>query len=232
MNPKGNIWLAGGKRNVGKTHTAMEIAQEFFLRSNVPKSIIVFDHTHNSSYNPYALMPLTIGDLYFLPRQERIKGIVRSDDIDGFAQVVTEQVERCSILFDDCGVLFRGNLTRQREKLLKTPKNNGNELIFQAHSFREIAPALLEQANMYIVKETVDDPTNLPSKVIARQQIGQLLIDVIKENFGLESNKKWATRIYDTEDDEVWIRDTQTGIFHLAPGEDYFPFSNKKRFLM
>ena len=231
MNPKGNIWLAGGKRSVGKTHTAMEIAQEFFLRSKVPKRIIVFDHTNNSSYIPYGLMPLTVDDLYFLPQQERIRGIVRSDDIDGFAQVVTEQVECCSILFDDCGVLFRGNLTKQREKLLKTPKNNCNELIFQAHSFREIAPALLEQANMYIVKETVDDPLYLPTKVIARQQIGQLLIDVIRENFTLESNKKWATRIYDTEDDEVWVRDKQTGIFSIVPGEDYFPFSNKKRIL-
>jgi hypothetical protein len=231
MNAKGNIWLAVGKRNVGKTFTAMEMAIEIFLRENVPKSIIVFDHTNNSSYNTYNLTPLKINQLKKLKSGPLIRGIVRSDEIDEFAKTVTDYVERCTIVFDDCGVLFQGNLTKERKTLLKTPKNNGTELIFQGHSFRELAPALLEQSNMYIIKQTVDDPENLPSKLIAREEIGFLLIDVIRENFQYEANRKFATRIYDTEEDQIWIKNPDTGIYHIVSGEDVFPFSAKNRYL-
>ncbi|WP_028664915.1 hypothetical protein [Runella zeae] len=232
MNAKGNIWLAVGKRNVGKTYTALQLATEFSIRGSVRKHILVYDHTNNSSYNTHNLIPLTLEQIiYLLPlQQEPIRGIVRGVEIDEFCEAVTHHVSKSSILFDDCGVLFRGNLTIAREKLLKTPKNNGNELIFQAHSIREIAPALLEQANMYILKQTVDDPENLPPKLIARREIGHLLTEVIRENYTLESNQKWATRIYDTEDDEIWIPDSN-GDFTIHRGEDYFPFSYKNKYL-
>ncbi len=231
MNPKGNIWLAVGKRNVGKTYTAMQIAEEFYLRENVPKSIIVFDHTNNSSYNDYGLDPITLEQImYVLPKYPYpIRAIVRGVEIDEFAEVVINYVSQCSILFDDCGVLFRGNLTIPRQKLLKTPKNNGTELIFQAHNIREISPALLGEANMYIIKQTVDDPDNLPPKLIATREISHLLIETIKENFQMPPNKKWATRVYDTEDDEVWLPGPN-GTFQIVNGEDYFPFSAKKRY--
>lgn len=229
MNPKGNIWLAVGKRNVGKTHTAMTIAEEFYYRNSVPKSIIVFDHTNNSSYNQYNLTPMTANQLTWLDPSQLIRAIVRSDDIDFFASVITNYGWACSIVFDDCGVLFRGNLTLAKEKLLKTPKNNGTELIFQAHSIREISPSLLAAANMYIIKQTVDDPDNLPDKLIARREISHLLIETIKENFDRPPNQKWATRVYDTEDDEVWLTN-ENGDFEIVNGEDYFPFSAKKRY--
>lgn len=232
MNPKGNIWLAVGRRNAGKTYTAMQIAEEFFRHPRVRKSIIVFDHTNNSSYNTYGLTQITLEQMiYVLPYQlQPIRAIVRGVEIDEFADVVINYISQCSILFDDCGVMFRGNLTMEREKLLKTPKNNGTELIFQAHSIREIAPALLEQANMYIIKQTNDDPDTLPNKLIAKREISQLLIDTIRENYNRPANEKFATRVYDVEDDSVWVQD-QNGIFQIAQGEDYFPFSAKKRYL-
>lgn len=232
MHPKGNIWLAVGKRSVGKTHTAMEMAYEFYLKPNVPKSILVFDHSNNSSYDPYQLMPLTIADLSKIPwRMQRIAGIVRSDDIEEFSHAVTNYVKRCTVLFDDCGVLFRANLTKKQGKMLKSPKNNANEMIFQAHSFREISPELLESSNMYIIKETVDDYEQLPQKLISRREISYLLVEVIKENFERPSNQKWATRIFDLEDYDVWMQNPE-GVYEIIPGADVFPFSAKNRLLL
>lgn len=232
MNPKGNIWLAIGTSDTGKTHTVMEMAYGFSERSRIPKSIIVFDHTNNSSYHKYNLRPLSLHDLYYIRPEHLVRGIVQSDDIDEFCRIVTMYIERCIIIFDDCGVHFRGNLTTDRESLLKTRKNNGTELIFQTHTFREIAPSLLDQTNMFILKETVDDPEDLPSKVTAKREIGYLLIEIIRENLRREEDQKWATRIYDPHSYKVWIQNPDTTKFKIVSGNDYFPFSAKKRYAL
>ena len=233
MNPKGNIFLALGKRDVGKTYTTMEMAQRAQDRGKVQKSLLVYDHTNNSSYNQYDLTPVTIEQvMYELPYLRKpFRCIIHYDDIDHFCEVVNLYLSLCCIVFDDCGVLFRGNLTIPKEKLLKTPKNNGRELFFQAHRLSEISPSLLAAANMYIIKQTVEDFDKLPPKVICRRELKYLLEQCVEENAQRPAKQKWATRVYDTEEDEVWIPKVVDGQedFEIISGEDYFPFSPKRQ---
>lgn len=228
MNAKGNTWLVVGTRDVGKTYTAMKLAEDFHLRPAVPKSIVVFDHSNNDSYEGYGLLPLELHQIPFIDWHSRpFQAIVRGEEeqFDEFCHLMTQHSRLTSIVFDDCGIFFEGNLTRERKQILKTPKNNFNELIFQGHNYAEMAPRLLRESNMYIVKQTVDDPDDLPDKVIAKRQIRQLMIEVIQENFTRPEKQKWATRIYDIEADDVWVLEKATNTFSVVRGELHFPFS-------
>ncbi len=180
MNPKGNTWLVVGTRDVGKTHTAMKLAEDFFLRERAPKSIVVFDHSNNDSYLAYDLLPLELHQIPHINWQAYpFRAIVRGEEeqFDEFCHLMTQYSRSTCIVFDDCGIFFEANLTRERKQILKTPKNNYNELIFQGHNYAEMAPRLLRESNMYIVKQTVDDPDDLPDKLIAKRQIRQLMIE-------------------------------------------------------
>ncbi len=232
MNAKGNTWLVIGTRDVGKTYTAMKLAEDFFLREKHPKSIVVFDHSHNDSYGHYPLIPLELHQLplvnwWAAPFQAIVRG--EEEEFDEFCELMTHFSRMTSIVFDDCGLFFEGNLTQERKRILKTPKNNLNELIFQGHNYAEMAPRLLRESNMYVVKQTIDDPDNLPDKLIAKRQIRQLMIEVIRENETRPEKMKWATRIYDTESDEVWILKEKSNTFEIAPGAQHFPFLQKYR---
>lgn len=228
MNLKGNTWLVTGSRDVGKTFTAMQLAEEFFLSPVCPKSIVVFDHSNNDSYLQYPLHPLTLPQI---PQLDWLaypfRAIVRGDEeqFDEFCHLMTHFSRRTCIVFDDCGIFFEGNLTQERKRILKTPKNNENELIFQGHNYAEMAPRLLRESNMYVIKQTTDDPDELPDKVIAKKQVRQLMIEVIQENYQRPPKQKWATRIYDTETDEVWLLDPVSNTFQVVEGQQHFPFS-------
>lgn len=230
MNPRGNIFLAIGTRNTGKSFTSLNLAYSFHLRTKGGKSIIIFDHTNNSTYDSFVSQYGTLVSIEYLKENDiRADGVylVRSDEIDDFADAMVNYVRNSVIIFDDVGVLFNGNLSKMRGKLLKTPKNNFLELIFQAHSIREVAPALLDQVNMFIIKESRDDFDDLPSKLPAQKEIAHCLFEVVRENVSLPSNKKYATIIYDTEAHEVWHYDLKKGEFKIKKGQDFFPFSNQ-----
>ena len=178
------------------------------------------------------MIPLELHQIPLIDwRAYPFKAIVRGDEeqFDEFCRLMTHYSRLTCIVFDNCGIFFEGNLTQERKKILKTPKNNWNELIFQGHNYAEMAPRLLRESNMYIVKQTVDDPDELPEKVIAKRRIRQLMIEVIQENYRRPPKQRWATRIYDTETDEVWVLEEKTNTFAIVSGENHFPFSDKYR---
>lgn len=224
MNKKGNNWGVFGKKNTGKTWESLRVAASFYYRERNPKKLLILDHTNNSSYAGFPSVDLNRLeyrlDMEFIGKVQ----VYSKAEIDRFCQLVVENVRNTVVMFDDCGVLFRGVLSGAKERLLKSPKNNGNEYIFQTHSIRETAPALLEQIDVFVLKQTRDNYDDLPGKLPARREIGHLIGEVAEENRGNEDGKKWATRIYDAEADTLLVLDPETLTLFTQPAEAYFPW--------
>ncbi len=205
MNAKGNNWTFFGKKNTGKTYEALEFAKYFNEREINPKRIIVFDHSNNSSYDSITKEVPLERLQWALPKGDVVR--IKSDDFDTFAEYCLLYVRNSVVVIDDSSAFFQGNVRGTRLKFLKSPKNNGNEYMFQCHSVRETAPLLIENTDILVLKETRDDPEDLPGKLIGRNRIIPLMHELIAENETYPSGKKWATRVYDQEEDTIWIKD-------------------------
>lgn len=229
MNQKGNVWGFFGTRNTGKTHEALALSLEFRVgayRKN-PKRIIVYDHSNNSSYSDITKV-IQMEDLQkTLPKDAVVK--IQSDDYDKFSYFCSNYVKNAVVIYDDAGSFFgSGAMTKAQKQLLKTPKNNGLELLLQFHYFggTEVSPDLLKMMNMLVLKETSDDFNDLPNKVQPRKEIGYLLFDIAKENTMRPENQKWTTRYFDKEEYRVGIRNENT--VEWLNGKEYFPFAKQK----
>ncbi|MFT4033212.1 MAG: hypothetical protein QM669_12385 [Siphonobacter sp.] len=205
MNQKGNNWAAFGKKNTGKTYEVMALARYFNERKYNPKRIIVFDHSQNSSYDDITKVIPIKRLQYALPKQDIVK--VQDTDFDLFAEMCLLYVRNSVVVIDDSSAYFRGNVNDIRLRLLKSPKNNGNEYMFQCHSVGETAPRLLENIDMFILKETREDPNDLPGKLPGRNRIAPLIRYAKEANRELLPNQKWTTVVYDGEEDVVWVKD-------------------------
>lgn len=202
MNQKGNNWAAFGKKNTGKTYEVMQFARYFNERAKNPKRIIIFDHSNNTSYADVTDVIDMDRLRWQLPARAVVK--VQSTDFDTFAELVLMYVRNAVIVIDDSSAYFRNNVNDIRLRFLKSPKNNGNEYMFQCHSLRESAPLLLENIDIFMLKETRDQIEGLPAKVPGAKRIELLLREIANENKLLPEGEKWATRCYDQEEDTVW----------------------------
>lgn len=226
MNARGNNWGLFGKKNTGKTHEALEWAAYFHERESAPKRILIFDHSQNSSYRDFTDVIPMERLRYRLPADAVVK--VQDTDFDTFAEYVLMYVRNTVVVIDDSSAFFRGNIPDIRLRFLKSPKNNGNEYMFQCHSIRETAPLLLENIDLFVLKETRDNLREIPAKLPGRNRIIPLMEEIIEENRARESGKKWATRIYDNEDDVVWLKDVDTPVdsvidsYSIFEANDYF----------
>ncbi|WP_420154124.1 hypothetical protein [Siphonobacter sp.] len=228
MNIQGNNWMFFGKKNTGKTFEALEFAKHFFQRDVNPKRIIVFDHSNNTSYKEITdVIPMERLQ-WQLPKKAIVK--VQSDDFDTFAEYCLMYVRNAVVVIDDSSAFFQGNVRGTRLKFLKSPKNNGNEYMFQCHSVRETAPLLLENTDIFVLKETRDDANDLPTKLVGRNRIIPLMNELIEENDTYPSGQKWATRVYDQEEDTIWFKDLRIPLddvesvfdtYGIMPARDY-----------
>jgi hypothetical protein len=226
MNAQGNNWIFVGKRNTGKTFSALQLSLFFRVGDyarNI-KKIIVLDHANNSSYSEIGNI-LTIEQLQYRQPLDLVCK-VQTDDIEAFCDILIKKIRNSVVIFDDAGTIFGGHLTDLQRLLLKTPKNNGNEYFFQFHQFGgvEIPPDMLRATNMFVVKETIDDFNDLPQKVQPNMEIRYLLYKAKMDNEKLPINQSWATYIYDSEADKVLINN------EWINGNDFFPKRKQNEF--
>jgi hypothetical protein len=91
-----------------------------------------------------------------LPKDAVVK--IQSDDYDRFSHFCSNYVKNAVVIYDDAGSFFgSGAMTKAQKQLLKTPKNNGLELLLQFHYFggTEVSPDLLKMMNMLVLKRPV-----------------------------------------------------------------------------
>ena len=222
----------GGTIDTGKTHTAKQYAELLAHRLIngdfiQVRPIIVLDHSDNAtSYEGYTVIPMEYlqKDLDILnnPQFKRVRICVDDDDdIDEFCKYLIHFQRDVVVIFDDIGNYFTGNLSDIQKKVIKTPKNNGIDLIYQFHSWKEIAPKLLAVCSVAIVKETPDKNIKNIDRLQMSDYMQILNKEVIEENKHRESGKKYATRILDNKYGKVTVMDLNNN-FKTYNVYDYF----------
>lgn len=203
MNSKGNVWAGLGMRDTGKSFEQLKIAEYFRMREIAPKRTIIYDWTENdSTYGNIKL--INVKDLDFvLPQRAIVK--VQERDTDLFLEKCLSISNAC-IIFDDATSKFKKIVPKALEELFYKVKNNRIELMFQFHTLRATAPALLDAANMYVIKATIDA---FPIKDTAPfpEVIEKLISDCRSENRLYDESKQWATRIFDVGNQSIWRKD-------------------------
>ncbi|MFC0181467.1 hypothetical protein SAMN04515674_104268 [Pseudarcicella hirudinis] len=202
MNPKGNVWWIGGKKDTGKSFEALKIAEYFRKREVNPKRTIIFDHTFNNS-TYHGIQIIDIKDLdYVLPKKASVR--VQTTDWRLFIEKCFK-IKNAVIIFDDVTAIFRGNIPDVLLTLCGKAKNERLEIMFQFHTINETAPSLIRASDMMVIKQTLD---SLPVKSSCRENvlISHIIQDCRTENKSLPEKKKYATRLLDTVDDKIYIK--------------------------
>jgi hypothetical protein len=203
MNPKGNVWAGFGKRDSGKSFEQLALAEMFRTRTKSPKRTIIYDWTQNDATYGHIQL-IDIEDLnYKLPVRALVK--VQNRDTDLFL-TKCQLLHNACIIIDDATAKFKGIIPRPLEELLYKAKNQRLEIMFQFHTIRASAPALLDACNMFLIKATTDA---MPIKSTAPfpEVIEKIILDCRAENRNYDEKKNWATRIFDVGSETVWIKD-------------------------
>lgn len=213
-------WGVCGKQQTGKTHITLEFAREIQKLSHKP--ILVYDSANNASYKDITnTLDIETLENYAL-EDDTIWKISGFKDFEYFLEVLTMIVRNTIVVLDDCGRLFRSNLTDIQMEFVTSTKNNGNDVFYQFHNFNDIGPILCRTFQMIILKEQAG---SIPSKVQGYERLNILHNEIMLENEKLPPKRKWAYRVYDIDSDEVYLED-HNGVFTQIEGSTYF--KNKK----
>lgn len=209
LHPQGNRILFIGASDTGKTYECMEFAKYFREREKAPKRTIVFDHTQNdSSYSETKVIQLSDLD-YKLPQRGcfRIKVNLSKnpEDLKGFFDKCSMLTNSCVILDDTTG-LFRGGVPDWVITFLGLRKNNRLEIMFQIHNIKATAPAILENSDVWVLKQT-GDSFPLKGTCPDRDLVEKLLKECKAENEKNEYRNLWATRILINEKNQIFRKD-------------------------
>lgn len=218
---KGQNWGVFGMMNTGKTHQTLDVALK--LQKKTGKRIIIFDHSSNESYDKFKnIIPIDYLQ-YQLPQNVVYK--VQSDDIDTFCQYAVHFLRNSILVIDDSGIFFSAGFPKNRERFIKSAKNNGLDIFYQVHSFREIGPALLENLHMILLKEISNK--EIDNRLPWKTKIQWLHEEIVEENNKRPKDQLWSYRIYNVYEDVVFIDDGKGG-FKAFQGRDYFKKYEKK----
>lgn len=209
LHPQGNRILCIGASDTGKTHESLEFARYFREREKSPKRTIVFDHTNNdSSYK--GSREIKISDLsHKLPQKGYFRVKVNlaqnPEDLKLFFDKCSMLRNTCIVLDDTTG-LFRGGVPDWLITFLGLRKNNRLEIIFQIHNIKATAPAILENSDVWVLKQT-GDSFPLKSTCPNRELVERLLKECFAENHRNNYKNLWATRILINEKNRIYRKD-------------------------
>lgn len=199
---QGKNWGVFGKMNTGKTYTSLMLA--FALSAEFNRRVIVLDHSDNQSYDaintiiPVERLQYNLDEFGSDPLKVRMLTRDKDAEFNNFCHFCMQNVRNSIIVIDDSGVFFKGGFEKIREMFIKSSKNTYNDVFFQAHSFREVGPGLLDNLQVFVIKELTSD--NMPNKIPDQHIIEKLHNEVIADNMRRPRNKRWSYRIFDSHE--------------------------------
>lgn len=208
MNPKGNVWWIGGKRDTGKSYESLMIADYFHQRKANPKRVIVIDHTNNEdTYGHIKKIKLSALD-FKLPEDGYFR-ICREENEPNFDFKTCYQklakLANTVIDFDDVTGVLRGTAPAELMTLCGLAKNQRLEIIFQFHTVTATAPQIIGVCNMIVVKQTNED-LPLKESFVNSRMVGVLMQEIRAENRTYDDRKKWGTRILDVDSEQIYVK--------------------------
>lgn len=219
IHPQGNRYLFTGASDTGKSYLNMMFAKYFREREVAPKRTVIFEHQRNDetygNVEKYGVIKeISLKDLdYTLPQKGAFRIVSR--DLDGFLDKAMKMVNTFFV-FDDATSLFRKSVPDKVLQFLGLRKNQRLEISFQIHTFKAIAPDLLENTDIWLIKQTGD---SLPVKDSCpnAENVTKLLQECMNENAKNNYVNMWATRVYIPLENKVYRMDT------TKPFEKAFP---------
>lgn len=192
-----NILHVGAKKT-GKTTESLKIMVDFW--ENQQKPCIVLDLNNHPSFQP--LIPLSIEQVrhfnrrkhgnkpYYVFRPDADPMAVYGSVLE-FCQAVAYYVRNSVVIYDDFTTYVEGNFHPLIKGLILGNRNACNDYIFNVHSFGDVGPFVLKHTEIYMIRDTADDPNDLPTKipVRARSLVRQALIEVSRENRSVPEGK-------------------------------------------
>lgn len=210
LHEQGNRFLFIGASDTGKSYLNMMFAKYFRERKISPKRTVIFEHQRNDetygNVEKYGkIKEITLNDLdYSLPQ----RGVFRiiSRDIDGFLDKAMKMVNTFFVI-DDGTSLFRKSVPNKVIQFLGLRKNQRLEIAIQIHTIKAVAPDLLENTDIWVIKQTGD---SLPVKDSCpnAENVTKLLRECMTENAKNNYKNMWATRVYIPLENKVYRMET------------------------
>ena len=172
---KGMIMLHLGGKNTGKSTFTAEQVKKWLKRG---KGVVVYDRIGHDYWK--SIPVLTFDQLKTWDN----KGIVRVTDPDvyAFCQAVFDRIRNALVVYDDCTPYFKGSLPKVVEDMLLQSRNYCNDFFLNAHSIRQIAPVVILNADIVILRNTYENPKHLPAEKCDAELLGKYLADIQDEN--------------------------------------------------
>lgn len=185
------IILNIGSKKTGKTTASVRMLLDFWERQQKP--CIVLDLKGHPSYANFIALNLEQVKRFYA-RKHGLKPfyVFRPDpdpmayeaSIIEFCQIVAMYVRNTVVLFEDFTTYLEGNFHPAIKGMILDNRNACNDYIFNVHSFGDVGPFVLKHSELYVIRETADDPYDLPTKIpyTIRPLVQKCLLEINAEN--------------------------------------------------
>ena len=196
-----------GMKRTGKTTASLQMMVEFVEKQGKP--VVVLDLGCHPSFDNFRRITLEeLPKIHSLPGKKYFvyrpyESLQVFPEILEFCTMVSKYVRNAVVFFEDFTTYVEGNFHPIVKGLILNSRNSCNDYVFNVHSFSDVGPFILKHCEIYLVRETIDDPNNLPPKIpyTIRPTVKHALGLVLKEN--QRNRNKYAYRIIYKEENRI-----------------------------
>jgi hypothetical protein len=177
MEYKPKLWLQIGAKDTGKSRFTLEFVVQMYQAQRVP--CLVLDIAQQKDYQNFVNVPLEeIPNFNQLAKRAKSPFFkCQTTDVEAFVTVVNEFVRNTLIVMEDVSAHFKGSISRMKQDFILGNRNKGNDVLFNVHFIEATAESLWLNADMLILRKTVEQ-INRPSQ---KTRVPHLIIKARKE---------------------------------------------------
>lgn len=184
-----------GSKRTGKTTASLQMIVDFWEYQRKP--CIVLDLSNHPSFDRFRRVTLEelprldsfTGRKYFVYRPTDPMNVY--GEVLEFCQTLTQYVRNAAVVFEDFTTYFQGNIHPVIKNMLLGSRNACNDYVFNVHSFSDVGPFALNHCEVYIIRNTTDNPDDLPMKIpySVRPLVAQAIREINRENRNVRDNQ-------------------------------------------
>lgn len=182
-----------GDQNTGKSVFVRQMCQKQHEQNKM--GVIVLDYAYQKEYSN--IPTIKIEEIPYLKQLPFEKQMVKvhlrqnkqQEDFDNFCHLVNFHTSNFFVVMEDLSSYTDALPRLPLKALINNNRNIGNDYVFTYHSFSEVPPFLLKKTQVFWIRQTLDDPADMPKKIppMLKPRITEALKLVISENLRFHS---------------------------------------------
>ncbi|AEI47660.1 hypothetical protein [Runella slithyformis] len=190
---KPKIYMQIGGKDTGKSTFTQKFIMNFYAQQRI--GCLVLDTAGQDIYADFHPIPLE--DIAgFRPLGWHPFYRCQTDDVERFLYLVERYVRNCLIVLEDVTPHFSGTISRNKQKFILQSRNNGLDVLVNAHSIELTSKLLWLHADMLFLRKTPETLIKIPNKTRVPHVIERAMKQIEAENARKVVYNPYGRRVY------------------------------------